>query len=1212
MKNVHSRILSLLMALILLIGLCPVGAHAAEQLETIQETHINPLYADTVTEEDLKDSDDSNEPPLLYSQSEYRTTLEAVGADMREAMEYRSESITVYYQTTNLTYPSESFSDDVKAIMRDIFDAAVVHTGEPTEGDYLRWHYAGWKCSVKPELKGNMFLLTFTYTMTYYTTYEMEEMVTEKVDEVLESLDLDGKSDYNKILAVYDYICDNIEYDYDNLYNDSYKLKHSAYAALINKTAVCQGYALLLYRFALEMDIDCRLIAGTGNGGGHGWNIVKLGDLYYNLDSTWDAGVTNYRWFLKSPTTFTDHIRYEEYNTAQFHVAYPMSSVDFQLPQGSCGQNVTWILDENGTLTISGAGAMTDFANASDAPWYSERAQIKKIVIESGVTSIGDRAFYNCTELTEVTIGTGVKTVGTYAFRGCSALKNVTIPSNVTELKDSAFRLCSALELVLFEGNAPGIGTYTFGDCASGLEIHYYEDGTGFNTGLWLLLNRKAQHKGQWVVDRPASCTAAGNRYIDCSYCNRRINETIPVLDHEYVDGICKNCPAVQILGSGDCGYRLTWELDGLGNLRITGTGDMTNFMYSSYVPWAAYRDVIKNVEIDSRVTSIGRYAFYFCNNLTSINIPDSVTSIGKEAFSCCGNLPSITIPDSVVSIGKEAFIYCNSLKQISLPDSVTSLGEGAFYGCSGLANVRLSSGLTSIAAELFYGCENLISIDIPNNVKTIGDYAFSNCGKIETMILPASVEVVGENAFYHCYSLEEIYFANSKASWDTMGVAYKGYVHYSCTEPEGHWTAETIGATCSEEGYVLETCACAHQRTTTIPGFADHKDETPKDHICDTCPQRLSPCADGNNDHKCDLCSGEVSKCTDADKDGMCDVCEAEVKIEEPKPEDPNEPGDEPTDEPIETPAVEGATRLAGANRLVTSYLVADMLKDQMGVEKFDAVIVASGSTFADALPGSYLSAAKNAPILLTLAKDKFIQQTADYIKENLAEGGTVYILGGESAVPASMEKALADFNVQRVAGSDRFGTNLEILKTSGVAEGDEILVCEAKGYADSLSASATGKPILLVYKKLTAAQKEYLSTLTSCNFTVVGGTSAVPEALAKEIEAYGTVTRLAGKDRLETSTMVAEKYFAGASTAVVAYGWDFPDGLCGGSLAYAMKAPLILTHSKAKLYGFTAEYTTNAGITDGYVLGGDGLVSDEATRAIFGMEFDDITVLE
>jgi putative cell wall-binding protein len=329
-----------------------------------------------------------------------------------------------------------------------------------------------------------------------------------------------------------------------------------------------------------------------------------------------------------------------------------------------------------------------------------------------------------------------------------------------------------------------------------------------------------------------------------------------------------------------------------------------------------------------------------------------------------------------------------------------------------------------------------------------------------------------------------------------------------------------------------------------------------------------------------------------------------------EPDPTDPKPTDPKPSDP--ETPDTEGVTRLAGENRIITSFLVADQLKEKTGVEKFENIIVASGSTFADALPGSYLSAVKNAPILLTLSKQKYIDQTADYIRENLVSGGTVYILGGESAVPASMEKALEGMNVQRVAGKDRFGTNLEILKTAGVKPGEEILVCTAKEFADSLSASAVGKPILLVYKKITQEQTAYLQTLSGNSFVVVGGTNAVPDSLAQAIGQYGSVERLAGKDRLETSTMVADRYFRSASAAVAAYGWNFPDGLCGGSLAYSMKAPLILTHSKTKLYTFTADYTTKAGLKAGYVLGGEGLVSDEATRAIFGMGSEPIRILE
>ena len=300
-------------------------------------------------------------------------------------------------------------------------------------------------------------------------------------------------------------------------------------------------------------------------------------------------------------------------------------------------------------------------------------------------------------------------------------------------------------------------------------------------------------------------------------------------------------------------------------------------------------------------------------------------------------------------------------------------------------------------------------------------------------------------------------------------------------------------------------------------------------------------------------------------------------------------------------TPA--NVTRLAGKDRFDTAFKVADQLKSVLGVSKFDSIIVASGATFADALPGSYLAAVKNAPILLSYSKGKYNDQAKDYIRKNLKPGGTVYILGGTSAVPTSMEQGLDDFKVVRLAGEDRFGTNLEILKEAGVTPGQEILVCTAKDFADSLSASATGLPILLVYKKLTNEQKAFLSKLSGNSFSVVGGTAAVSENLAEEIKSYGSVTRLAGDDRLKTSNLVAQKYFKNANSAVVAYGWNYPDGLCGGPLAYAMKAPLMLTHSKTKLYGTTASYTTGAGIKNGYILGGTGLITDEAVRAIFSM---------
>ena len=304
--------------------------------------------------------------------------------------------------------------------------------------------------------------------------------------------------------------------------------------------------------------------------------------------------------------------------------------------------------------------------------------------------------------------------------------------------------------------------------------------------------------------------------------------------------------------------------------------------------------------------------------------------------------------------------------------------------------------------------------------------------------------------------------------------------------------------------------------------------------------------------------------------------------------------------------PLVKDTERLAGANRFDTAYKTANKLKEVLGVEKFDAVVVACGTDSADALSGSYLAAVKNAPILLSYHKGNYNEQTKEYIRANLKEGGTVYILGGPNAVPESMGEGLDGFEVKRLAGSNRFGTNLLVLQEAGVKAGDEILVCTGTDFADSLSASATGLPILLVYNKKTALMDDQVAYLNSLaanrnSYTVVGGESAVNAKLMTAVSAYGETSRLAGANRFETTIMVAQKYFKTSDYMVMAYGRNFPDGLCGGPLAYAMGAPLILTATKYK--DNAVAYAFEGGYNGATILGGTGLISDAAVRAILAM---------
>ena len=305
---------------------------------------------------------------------------------------------------------------------------------------------------------------------------------------------------------------------------------------------------------------------------------------------------------------------------------------------------------------------------------------------------------------------------------------------------------------------------------------------------------------------------------------------------------------------------------------------------------------------------------------------------------------------------------------------------------------------------------------------------------------------------------------------------------------------------------------------------------------------------------------------------------------------------------------------RSFGLNRYETSFSTANQLK--WGDDYFQCVGIASGDTFADALPGSYISACYYAPILLSNGAN-----TADiitYIQENMYSDGDVYILGGVGAIPASVDSALKKkgYSVIRLGGANRFATNLKILNETGLYD-NQVLVCTGYDFADSLSASATGLPILLVGDSLTAEQKEFLASYSDedMEYIMVGGVGAVSQKIENQLQAYGKTSRLSGNNRYETSIKVAEfaeenKIFneegAGPDTVVLAYAQNFPDGLCGGPLAYFRCAPLILTSDLN--YKAAQDYVSNENITWSYILGGSSLISDKTVDHIFNMYDDEM----
>ena len=281
------------------------------------------------------------------------------------------------------------------------------------------------------------------------------------------------------------------------------------------------------------------------------------------------------------------------------------------IKSGDCGDNVTYTLDDEGTLTISGTGDMKDFWWNDGTPWYSERYEINKVVIDVGVTSISEYAFYDAKNLKSVIISDSVTSIGYDAFLGCSSLKSVTIPDSVTSIGDRAFYGTLWLEEkqeenpLVIVNNILIYGQKCYGDVIIPDGVTSIGDGAFSScTGLTSIII-------------PDSVTSIG----------------------DYVFNGCLDLTEITIPDS------------------VTSIGD------GAFVSCTGLTSII----IPDSVTSIGDEAFSSCTGLTSIIIPDSVISIEYHEFSGCSSLISVTIPDSVTSIGGLAFSSCENLTEITI-----------------------------------------------------------------------------------------------------------------------------------------------------------------------------------------------------------------------------------------------------------------------------------------------------------------------------------------------------------------------------------------------------------------------------------------------------------------------------------------------------------------------------------------------------------------
>ena len=293
-------------------------------------------------------------------------------------------------------------------------------------------------------------------------------------------------------------------------------------------------------------------------------------------------------------------------------------------PNANSGKNVNWTLN-NGTLTISGSGAMLNYTGGASSSseifgWSDYRYEITSVVISSGVTNVGASAFVNCSSLSSVTLASTVTKIGDDAFNGCKQLKEITLPSSCSSIGERAFQN-TKISSITFPSSLTSIGAFAFMN--SSLETVTCKASTpptlgSLPFGYWDVTTL-------WVNDVDAYKASDWN---------------------DYFSKIVKIGTSGEATIGGSCGTNVKWSYaDGV--LTISGTGAMDDF-YHSYGydsrPWSTYVDDITSIIIEEGVTYIGKEAFRFCDNydLTSIILPSTITAIGDYAFYYCDNLDVI------------------------------------------------------------------------------------------------------------------------------------------------------------------------------------------------------------------------------------------------------------------------------------------------------------------------------------------------------------------------------------------------------------------------------------------------------------------------------------------------------------------------------------------------------------------------------------------
>ena len=450
---------------------------------------------------------------------------------------------------------------------------------------------------------------------------------------------------------------------------------------------------------------------------------------------------------------------------------------------GTFENGVEWRLDDTGVLIITGDGEMPDFQYISEAPWYSYRKDINRIVIEDGVTKIGRYAFYECTA-EEVAIADSVTTISNFAFAECRWLRGIEIPDGVTAVANGTFMYCESLEYVTIPDGVTRIGDYAFYYCPC-LYTVTIPDGVTYVgeeafTYCWGLEDITFMGDAPTFGDLVFAGVAA------TVYYPNRSSWTSSVMQN-YGGTLTWEMQRI-IYDWGSCGENVYWEFENNGVLRIWGSGPMWDFDLDENLPvW---------------------YAYGYGPEIEQVNIESGVTSIGDAAFSYCDTLKSVTIPNTVTDIGNSAFYCCEGLTQLTIPEGVTLIDDCAFAGCIGVSEIDFLGSAPTFSANCFAEVTTIAYYPDGNATWTSdvmkgygGNIAWATEHSYTSKVTAPTCTAQGYTTF----------------TCQTCGDSYKG--NYTNATGHSYSYKATKNPTTSASGTLTGTCSkCSGTTTVTLP----------------------------------------------------------------------------------------------------------------------------------------------------------------------------------------------------------------------------------------------------------------------------------------------------------------------------------------------------------------------------------------------------------